>query len=207
LIAHVSAHPEDAPAIAWTLNIDATPFYAIEPDGPFAFAGYERLRSALAGQIEGKTDRISLAGRIAGSVALLNGQVVPVVRLENRGMRTWTIPDTRTSFWTRVFHELRNAGVTPQDRALNFAATFAATHDDATRQMFRAAIEAGLQLDHVDVERSPWGRPASDCWDVKFTFFDPLRRLESARQVYRWTIDVSDIVPITLGPLRSWYVY
>ncbi|MCP4549327.1 MAG: peptidase S8, partial [bacterium] len=62
-------------------------------------------------------------------------------------------------------------------------------------------------LDQIDVERSPICRPESDCWDVKLTFFNPTKRIEQARVVYRFTIDVSDVVPVTVGPVRHWHVY
>ncbi|WP_394325532.1 cyanobactin maturation protease PatG family protein [Methanosarcina barkeri] len=56
-------------------------------------------------------------------------------------------------------------------------------------------------------KKSPICRPDSDCWDVKLTFFDPLHREEVARMVYRFTIDVSDVVPVSIGDLRSWSIY
>ena len=28
----------------------------------------------------------------------------------------------------------------------------------------------------------------------------------SGRKVYRFTVDVSDVVPVTVGPVRSWFV-
>ncbi len=64
-----------------------------------------------------------------------------------------------------------------------------------------------LELDGIDVEVSPICRPGSECWDVKLTFFDPARRLERARRVYRFTVDVSDVVPVTVGTVRAWSVY
>jgi hypothetical protein len=64
----------------------------------------------------------------------------------------------------------------------------------------------GMELDAIDVVRSPICRPESDCWDVKLTFFDPAKLLERARKVYRFTVDVSDVTPVTAGPVRSWSV-
>ncbi|CNJ60934.1 cyanobactin maturation protease, PatA/PatG family [Yersinia enterocolitica] len=54
---------------------------------------------------------------------------------------------------------------------------------------------------------SPVSRPDSGCWDVVLEFFNPKERLTTARKLYRDTIDVSDIMPVTIGTLRSWYVY
>ena len=63
-----------------------------------------------------------------------------------------------------------------------------------------------MQLDTIDVERSPICRPDSDCWDVKLIFFNPSKVFEQARKVYRFSIDVGDLVPVTVGSVRSWFV-
>jgi hypothetical protein len=53
------------------------------------------------------------------------------------------------------------------------------------------------------VEKSPICRPDSDCYDVKLSFFDPENNQRS-NQVFRFTIDVSDVIPVTIGEIRSW---
>lgn len=60
-----------------------------------------------------------------------------------------------------------------------------------------------MQLQSLEVERSPFCRKDSDCWDVKIRFFDPENVLR-AKRVIRYTIDVSDIMPVTLGEVRVW---
>ncbi|MGW0712101.1 cyanobactin maturation protease PatG family protein [Streptomyces sp. NPDC002643] len=42
-----------------------------------------------------------------------------------------------------------------------------------------------------------------DTWDVKLRFFDPDGGLRS-RTGFRFTIDVSDTMPVTLGATRTW---
>ncbi|NEO31893.1 MAG: hypothetical protein F6K36_15945 [Symploca sp. SIO3C6] len=42
---------------------------------------------------------------------------------------------------------------------------------------------------------------------MKLTFFNPSQRYNQARKVYRFTVDVSDMVPVTVGSVRSWSVY
>jgi cyclic patellamide precursor peptide PatG len=64
-----------------------------------------------------------------------------------------------------------------------------------------------MRLDAISVERSSICRPQSDCWDIKLMFFNPAKRLEQARLLYRFTIDVSDVVPVTVGKIRHWHVY
>lgn len=107
------------------------------------------------------------------------------------------------NFLERVYYELRNLGLTSQERAINFAATNAFQ----VEHVYRNAIQTGFKLDSIDVERSPVCNPESDCWDVKLTFFNPGKRLEQARTVYRFTVDVSDTVPVTIGKVRNWHVY
>jgi hypothetical protein len=38
---------------------------------------------------------------------------------------------------------------------------------------------------------------------VKLKFFDP-ENSRRAKKIYRFTIDVSDTIPVTLGEVRSW---
>ena len=81
---------------------------------------------------------------------------------------------------------------------------YAATNAFQVQSVFRDAIQAGMKLDTIGVERSPIGRPGSDCWDVSLTFFNPSRRLEQARRAYRFSVDVSDVIPVAIGRMRSW---
>lgn len=226
LLAHLGEHPEDAAAVTWTLLQDATPIYALQPVGAFADSAYAVLQELLADQINGGVERISVPGLVIGRATLSNGQVVPLVRPELRGLQGWSTqtllaaiaaavgegaPDPAEAppavdvavFLQRVYAELRNLGTLPSDRAINFAATNALQAE----HVFHDALEEGLKLDSIAVERSSVCRPESDCWDVRLTFFDPTRRLERAREVYRFTVDVSDVVPVTVGLPSHWPVY
>jgi hypothetical protein len=49
-------------------------------------------------------------------------------------------------------------------------------------------------------------RAGSDCWDVKLVFFFPDRPAQTVRRLYRFTVDVADVVPATVGPMRSWSI-
>ena len=222
LLAYLEENPWDAEAIIWTLNLDATPIYAIQPQGVFANEGYARLRQFLREQLTEGVERISLPGIIIGKVSLMSGQVVPVVRPELRCMYSWTTAalvgavggeaseenkeyDKRrqgvVSFLERVYHELRNLGLTSQERAINYAATNAFN----ANKIFESALGANMELDTIEVERSPICRPDSDCWDVKLLFFDPENILRS-RRAYRFTVDVSEVCPVAVGDVRSWSV-
>ncbi len=227
LLKHLAANPPSAAAITWTLNQEATPIYAIVPASAFAALVYERIRQFADAQITEGIDQVSIPGVVAGNQRLLNGQVVPVIFPELRGMYSWSVPklilavagpppkDAKAlsshkeraqdikNFLERVYYEIRNLGIAPQERAMNFAATNAFQIE----HVYRSAIEAGTKLDSIQIDKSPICRPDSDCWDVKLTFFNPAKRFEQARHVYRFTVDVSDVIPVTVGKVRQWDVY
>jgi len=221
-----------AAAILWTLNHDANPFYVVRPEGAFARETYARLLEFYAEQVAGKSERVSIPGTIDSEVTLLSGQVVPVLIPDLRAMYNWQTEalvksvvgkraeptgkgaDSRKGgqfdrkmegmrgFLERIYFELRNTGQTPQERALNFAATNAFN----VERIFESAARLDLQLDEIAVEPSPVCRMDSDCWDVRLVFFEPENAITHARTAYRFTIDVSDVVPVLVGPVRSWAV-
>jgi cyanobactin maturation PatA/PatG family protease len=227
LITFLNTNPTHSGALIWTLNQDTTPIYGIQPASAFAASGYEILRQSLNAQLKEGAERISVPGIMVGQVTLLNGQIIPVVVPDIRGIYSWSSPkliqavagskptakdelakfESRTqdvlNFLERVYYEIRNLGVTPQERAINFSATNAFQIEF----VFRSAVEGGQKLDSISAERSPICRPGSDCWDVKLTFFNPSKRFEQAKHVYRFTVDVSDVIPVTVGKVRHWDVY
>lgn len=119
----------------------------IQPAGPFADEVYKRLAQFLREQREEGVSQISISGYVAASTTLMNGQEVPVIVPDIRGMCSWSTPavveavlgqrpageeDQATydaqagevaGFLDRVYYELSNVGVSPQERAINFAAT------------------------------------------------------------------------------------
>ena len=229
IVAHLRQHPSHASALSFTLVSDVTPLYAIQPAGPFAMEGYAKLVDCLEAQVTKGVERISVPGYVMGQRPLGSGQRVPQIIPEVRGMYTWSTgalveavvgpaPEASdeaavaehsarvmgvSNFLERVYHELRNTGMSSRERALNYAATNAFQIE----HVFTTALTDGLRLDTIEVERSPLCRPESDCWDVKLTFFNPAKRLEQAREVFRFTVDVSDVVPVTVGRMRRWHVY
>jgi cyanobactin maturation PatA/PatG family protease len=227
LLAHLDENPWDAARVIWTLVQETTPVYAVVPAGPFAAEGYARLRSFLKGQLEEGVSQVSIPGVEAGKATLLNGQTVPAVIPEITGMYSWSTaalvkavlgepPDNGqdrreyddqseeiANFLDRVYFELSNLGIASQERAVNYAATNAFQ----VSQVYKEAIKQELKLDTIHAERSKVCRPGADCWDVKLSFFDPRKREEKAREVYRFSVDVSDLIPVTVGKVRHWSVY
>jgi hypothetical protein len=82
---------------------------------------------------------------------------------------------------------------------------FVATNAHEAGEIFESTIKDKMELDSINVTRSPICRPESDCWDVELYFFYPERQVQTVRKVYRCTVDVSDVVPVTVGPTRSWF--
>jgi cyanobactin maturation PatA/PatG family protease len=229
LLDHLKKNPEYSASLIWTLDIEATPVYAIRPAGPYSPRAYDKLREFLKAQQTEGVERVSIPGYLVGQTKLLSGQMVPVIIPEVRGMFSWStdalvravigqVPEGADNkalkifsvkesgirnFSERVYYELMNLGRASQERAMNFAGTNAFQ----VAAVFEQAARENLVLDSIDTERSPICRPDSDCWDVKLTFFDPANRLTVARKVYRFTVDVSDVVPVTIGKVRSWSVY
>ncbi|MCC3506888.1 MULTISPECIES: PatA/PatG family cyanobactin maturation protease [unclassified Microcoleus] len=231
MVDYLEQNPSEGKALIWTLNLELTPVYAIEPKGPFGADVYETLQLMLAGQVlaedsEDFIERVSIPGRLSDrTVELFSGQIVPVITVQNtRGMYGWRVnsliasaletvrdsdSDTSseaigrslTSFLHRIYFDLRNLGQTAHDRALNFAATNAFQ----AASTFAEAVARGMELDSIEVEKSPFCRLDSDCWDVKLKFFDP-ENSSRAKKVFRFTIDVRDAMPVTLGEVRSWSV-
>jgi cyanobactin maturation PatA/PatG family protease len=218
MLSYLDAHPEAASRLLWTLNLDQTPLYGIVPSGPYAHVAYERLREVLKRQHEGTSERVAIAGVVLGTVTLQSGQRVAGVIPEPSAIWDWSTTHLLTAlgaheagpkrealgnFLQRVYFEVRNLGVAPEDRALNFAATNAFQ----AQRVFTSAAQSSLELDAFSVQRSPICRPTSLCYDVNLTFFNPRDRLGQARRVYRLTVDVSDVVPVTVGEVRQWSVY
>jgi cyanobactin maturation PatA/PatG family protease len=231
MVNHLELNPAEAKSLIWTLNQELTPIYALEPQKAFANEIYAVFQRLLAGQIQPESsdehiERVSIPGTLTDrTVELFSGQIVPVLALPNiRGMYGWQVnplveaainavspqasdPDTVAmrrslrSFLHRIYYDLRNLGQLDRDRALNFAATNAFQ----AASTFELAIASGMELDSIEVEKSPFCRLNSNCWDVKLKFFDP-ENSRRAKKIYRFTIDVVNLMPVTLGTVRSWSI-
>jgi len=221
LIEFLRQNPQYATGMTFILMQEQIPLYAIQPAGPFALQIYNAMFDALESSLDeerNREQRVSIPGFIGGSTRLLNGMTVPVVYPDLRGMYKWqsreliaaakaavgsavAADDHIFNFLNRVYYELRNFGVAPQERALNFAAT------NAFQAQVAFAESAGrkLELDTINVTKSPICRPDSDCWDVELQMFDPENE-RRANRVYRYTVDVSEVLPVTVGTVRTWAV-
>lgn len=187
---------------------------------------------ALPADEEGYVSRVSIPGTLTGkTIRLFSGQTVPVVCAQPRGLYGWeesqlvkkamdgvrrerddasdnTIRLAIRGFLDKIYYELRNLGQSAPDRALNYAGTniFQLT-DSLVRATLSSRDVPGPSnnlyvLDTIEVVKSPYCRMDSDCWDVKLTFFDP-EEIRRAKKVLLYTIDVSDVMPVSLAPVHE----
>jgi cyanobactin maturation PatA/PatG family protease len=175
---------------------------------------------------------VAVPGVISGQAALFSGLRVPVITPDLRGLRNWSrdalveavlnaddeeededdndngddecnvveLKKSLKEFLDRLYFELQNSGRTSQERALNYAGTNLAQ----PTKIFVEEFKAKRALDSIGVERSTICRPGSDCWDIKLAFFDPNLPMQTVRSLHRYTVDVSEVIPVTVGETRSW---
>jgi cyanobactin maturation PatA/PatG family protease len=203
----------------WVLQIDDTPIYAISPIGSFAFEIQDTLVGFLKDQLNEGAERVSIPGEVVGRATLFTGETVPIIKPDIRGMYSWKTSVLAAAtqhaagatddaaqdlqdFLTRVYDLTRNLGVTSQDRAVNYAATDALVLQGIFKDVRTEPRFRGLELDTFTVEKSPICRWDADCWDVHVLFYDP-NNLQRARRGFRFTVDVSDVVPVILGDRKE----
>jgi hypothetical protein len=111
-----------------------------------------------------------------------------------------TLTEAIRQFLERVYYGRRNPGMAPRDRAINYLAT----NLFALKRAFQEAGEQKMQLHSIDAAPAQFARAGSDCWDVRLEYFYRGDVTGAARRVYRITVDVNDVVPVTVGKLRYW---
>lgn len=198
-----------------------------EDHQPSSGDGEGKAQSAGTGPPTRTIERVAVPGHLVRrTVTLLSGQIVPVVQIaykralcgwnvdhlikvaiDKAGLDDVTAPGERKhletllrQFLDRIYFGARSLGRTPADRALNFAAT---NPIQAVRAM-ASSMAVGMTLESVDVEKSPYCRLGSECWEIKLRCIDPDDD-DRAFKVYRYTIDVSDVLPVTLGDFKAWW--
>jgi hypothetical protein len=179
----------------------------------------------------------SLTGR---DVRLLSRAVVPVIEVMAKQVHLWfdnrivdavtsaflndkriamvgpgvdtsgTANDLVRAILNKTHAELRNRGLAPADRALNFLGTGLVHLGEFIKEPLFAGWELSdvefrrdapaddlnfYTLGRVIVSKSPVDSINSNCWDVNLVFFDP-RAPTRAKACYVFTVDVSDRVPV-----------
>ncbi len=222
MVAHLDENPFDTAALQWLLTLEGNPIYALEPIGPYASDTLALMRQFLREQLEEGVARLSVPGVILGTTTHKSGTKLPVIAPEARGMYSWTTDalvtaltedagktkaatDLRlgiSNFLERVYYELRNLGRQPWERALNFAATNAFE----VERVYEDAYRENMELDTIEAVPATLHPNSTSYWDIKLVFFFPDRPIQTVRRVYRFTINVEDVVPATVSPMRSWSI-
>jgi cyanobactin maturation PatA/PatG family protease len=176
-------------------------------------------------------DWIGIAGEVIGEERLYNGTVVPVVSCRLCGLNAWTVDDLVGGvlaglqsenkavadkakvteqinlFLKKIYFEFKNLGLTDDERAINYSGTNLFSAASCFADLFKEP-DATYELDKIEVEDSKIQRPNSILKDIKLTFFHPKKRIEIAKKCYRFTIDVADIYPVSIGgDPQTWSEY
>ncbi|MEV0298223.1 hypothetical protein [Nocardia sp. NPDC050710] len=108
-------------------------------------------------------------------------------------------------FLNRIHFDSRNLGVTSRDRALNFAVFqgFSINNADLwARSDFATIFADDISMESIDIEKSAFERGDGDTREVEFRFYDPTYT-RNVEKVFRYTVDVSGVQPITVRMRHS----
>lgn len=163
-------------------------------------------RDALAGQVGRMTDR-SQPGETTAIIAG-DGTENAVLGLSESPVVSW--PGLRIApsdqvvhaidqFFKQIYFRDRQEPEISRDRALNFAAT----NGYQVAAAFMDAMGDGFEYAQYRTEYSPFARVSGLCWDVIVQFIDPTEDARAMRE-YRLTVDIADVMPVTVGRLRRW---
>jgi hypothetical protein len=172
-----------------------------------------------------RASHIAFAGRLGGTVELMSGETVPVIEPEMRGTSNWNTarlltalapkalsdPEARalaTRLVSRLYQEMRNDGLSPEERAVNFAGTAVISllgslladplglfaNLAAGGQNTKSSGLASLAVDDIEVRPADCRRLDSDPYEVDVSFFDFNNQFRG-RTVLSLTVDVADVVP------------
>lgn len=223
LLALFERHPAEAAGFVWQLvRPDGRARFALQPEGPYAADVWALLIEAYRALHLGGPDapeRISVSGVLtADTVRTATGTELGVVALPvTRGIAAWStmqlavaaaapfgggdeLVGALADLLDRAYHDLADWGTTAPGRAL----AFSVTNPMAPAGSLARVAGSGYRLEDVTVRRSTFARPHSDCWDVVLAFHDPERQ-ERARWLHRHTVDVADVVPVSVGEASSWF--
>ncbi len=221
MVQHLRENPADAANLTWLLTDRSAPIYCIKPVEGFADEIHGHLVEILAASVglgEISVERMSLPGiTYPGATSTLrSGEgVANVVVADLRGMHAWTteqvvdeaiaangldreaVAPGAHALLGAIYAE-QGTGMRGLDRARNFAGT------NAFQVVRSVGLAAAMNMRFValDLEPSAFCRVGSVCWDIVLRFGDPDAGLRSDLEC-RFTVDVSDVHPVLVGPLRS----
>lgn len=214
LAALLDREPWLAREVTWLVLRDASPLYAIDIIGIDSREVLESLASGLGAQVSGAVEEMSFPGLVTGErVALSTDELVPVLRITGpRGLYGWRrqdqlarlpLPPAGRVQLERMLSAIDdgepNDGTHSHVRAVNYLVT------NPAQLAWSAGVasQEAFAFDTLNVQRSTLNRPYSDCWDIDLIFKDP-ERPGRARLLHRHTVDVGDMLPVSIGSPRTW---
>jgi hypothetical protein len=227
LLHFLNREPGGLEAIIWTLNQNSLPVYILTPAPAFARDAYQKFLGLFLAQLDEGVELVAVPGIMAGKGRLLSGASIPVVTADLAGIETFstdemalkvlgpqprepgleqTVYDQKMAminhFLDMAFYNLQNPGTTPQDRALNFAATNAFRLKEA----FETAHGQRLVLQDIET-RQRQSPPDRDWWEVRLTYCkgESAARSEEAARVFIFTVDVATERPVVVGKITMQY--
>lgn len=160
---------------------------------------------ALAGGVGTRQEEVRPAG---SAVVFGDGTENAVLGINEQTVVTWprlrepaspAIATAVEDFLALVYFRPEQEPDVSRDRALNFVAT----NGYQVAVAFLDAMHDGLEYVGYRAEYSPFARVGGMCWDIILQFNDPSRH-SRARREYRMTVDIADVMPVTVGRLRRW---
>ena len=210
----LAERPSLGERLTWLLEENGNPIYTLEPEGTLAAEIYLNLAEILTAQVLGQVDTVSIPGlRLSSMHSLRDGNRVPRVTMDvTRGLYAWTIEssvagsgidvDSREillNILNSIKDESRNDGAGGPHRTLNYLVAnpvqLAMSAESASREGFTFA---GL-----NILRSTFSRPFSECWDIELSFIDSNDEFR-AGLIHRHTVDVADVLPVSVGRVKAW---
>jgi hypothetical protein len=210
----LAERPSLGEQLTWLLEGNGNPIYALEPKGPLAAEIYGNFAEILTAQVTGEVDTISIPGlRLGATRSLRDGTRVPRVEMERlRGLYAWTLESSVTrsnvgsdaeaillGMLRAIQQEARNEGVGGPARTLNYLTANPV-------QLAMSALIAqreGFTFGDFGIARSTFSRPNSECWDIELRFIDDDDEFRSGL-IHRHTVDVADMLPVSVGQMKAW---
>lgn len=208
--------PSVAQEVTWTIQREGSPLYAIDVAGSNVREVFDAFASAVGGLVSGAVEEMSFPGVVSGDLRELStGELVPVLHMSGpRGLYGWRrkdqvirlpLPGPGRVELERMLDVINdgepNDGTHSHVRAINYLVT------NPVQLAWSAGVATGegFRFDSVSVKRSTLNRPYSDCWDIDLMFKDP-DRPGRARLLHRHSVDVGDLLPVSIGAPRTWRV-
>lgn len=145
----------------------------------------------------------------AGNTAIVSGDSdTAILGIRESSVLTWPrlrqnstpkIQSALINFLSQLYFRTNQLPDVSRDRAISFIST----NGYQVAAAFLDAMHDGLQYSDFRTEYSPFARVSGNCWDVIVRFNDPADS-KRAPVEYRMTVDIADVLPVTVGRLRRW---